>query len=280
MKKTNKNMEAFLLGVFAGELLISKGCIQPDFQVENVGIRNGIPVLMDYADIIGVELPAALTRDVIRIIKESIFSLVDNYEGSFEAQSYVRAGFLARSGMLGHMVYEDARDNGYSSFLFVEKSLRNTAHSLGRITKWEDVKPLIGEWIEIPLDLLNVQSDLELKQDKEKKTIHPLNGYYLQNIVHIMSLLDHDILGDEKKCAQIYADICISALRYGMPYMAYGYAQKCLTMASTNEILSIGELVINETHDATREYKNYVDKFIELEDFQFMWILEDFDITI
>ena len=51
-------------------------------------------------------------------------------------------------------------------------------------------------------------------------------------------------------------------------------------MASTNEILSIGELVINETHDATREYKNYVDKFIELEDFQFMWILEDFDITI
>lgn len=62
--------------------------------------------------------------------------------------------------------------------------------------------------------------------------------------------------------------------------MAYGYAQKCLTMASTNEILSIGELVINETHDATREYKNYVDKFIELENFQFMWILEDFDITI
>ena len=79
MKKPNKNMEAFLLGVFAGELLISKGCIQPDFQVENVGIRNGIPVLMDYADIIGVELRAALTRDVIRIIKESIVSLVDNY---------------------------------------------------------------------------------------------------------------------------------------------------------------------------------------------------------
>ena len=54
MKKPNKNMEAFLLGVFAGELLISKGCIQPDFQVENVGIRNVIPVLMHYADIIGV----------------------------------------------------------------------------------------------------------------------------------------------------------------------------------------------------------------------------------
>ena len=142
MEKSNKNMEAFLLGVFAGELLISKGCIQPDFQFDNVGIRNGIPVLMDYADIIDIELPAALTKDVIRTIKESIFSLIDNYEGSFEMQSYVRAGFLARSGILGHMVYEDARDNGYSSFLFVEKSLRNTSHSLGRITKWEDVKLL------------------------------------------------------------------------------------------------------------------------------------------
>ena len=117
MKKPNKNMEAFLLGVFAGELLISKGCIQPDFQVENVGIRNGIPVLMDYADIIGVELPAALTRDVIRIIKESIFSLVDNYEGSFEAQSYVRAGFLARSGMLGPEYIHDSLHRLHSSSL-------------------------------------------------------------------------------------------------------------------------------------------------------------------
>lgn len=169
MENSNNNGEAFLLGVFAGELLISKGCIQPDFQVDNVGIRNGMPVLMDYADGIHIELPAALTKDVIRTIKESIFSLVDNYDGSFERQSYVRAGFLARTGMLGHMVYEDARDNGYSSFLFVEKLLRNIAHSLGRITKWENVKLLIGEWKEIPLDLLNIQSHMELKQRKEKK---------------------------------------------------------------------------------------------------------------
>lgn len=37
MEKANKNGEAFILGVFAGELLISKGCVQPDFQVDNVG---------------------------------------------------------------------------------------------------------------------------------------------------------------------------------------------------------------------------------------------------
>lgn len=110
MLDSKEKYQAFQLGCFAGELLMSKGVIQPDFQFNNIGIRNGKPVLLDYADIITVNLPAELTKDSVRTIKESLFSLADNYEGSFEHNSYLRAGFLARTGMLGHMFYTDARD--------------------------------------------------------------------------------------------------------------------------------------------------------------------------
>ena len=73
------NFQAFKLGYFAGDMLISSGVIQPDFQIDNIGTRNGIPGLVDYADIIKLNLPKELTKDVIRIIKESLFSLVGNY---------------------------------------------------------------------------------------------------------------------------------------------------------------------------------------------------------
>lgn len=158
MEDFKSREQAFTLGLFAGELLMSKGAIQPDFQLDNIGMRDCVPCLVDSADVMFVNLPSGLTKDVIRTIKESIFSLNDNYE-DFEHQSYVRAGFLSRTGILGHMVYEDARDNGYSSFLFVEKRMKNIEHSLGRITKWTDVKSTIGEWMQISLNIFNINID-------------------------------------------------------------------------------------------------------------------------
>ena len=87
MEECKSKDQAFILGMFAGELLISKGAIQPDFQIENVGMRENIPILVDSADVIFVKLPDGLSKDVIRTIKESIFSLADNYEGDFNVKA-------------------------------------------------------------------------------------------------------------------------------------------------------------------------------------------------
>lgn len=281
MEELRSRKYAFILGVFAGELLISKGAIQPDFQFENIGNRNGVPVLLDSADVIPVKLPIGLTKDVIRTMKESIFSLVDNYEGSFENNSYVRAGFVARTGILGHMVYEDARDNGYSSFLFVEKSLKNIEHSLGRITKWCDVKPVIGEWMEIPLDLLNVSNMKEKLDGKEKRRLsYEINNYYLRNTIHILALTNDSITKDNEKVAGIYADISLNALQYGMPYMAYGFAKKCKAITNDAQINLLCDMVLTQISEYVKEYESFVIKHIDREAIELMWILEDFDITL
>lgn len=225
--------QAFQLGYFAGELLMSKGVIQPDFQFNNIGIRNGKPVLLDYADIITVNLPAELTKDSVRTIKESIFSLADNYEGSFEHNSYLRAGFLARTGMLGHIVYADARDNTYSSFLFVEKNLKNKEYSLGRITKWSDVKAVISEWMEIQLDSFGgANMKMASETEEKRELVYEINNYYLKNTFHILVLVDNSIMNEKKYVAEVYLDIALTALKYGMPYMAYGFSKKCKTITS------------------------------------------------
>lgn len=281
MKDTKYKEQAFILGQFAGELLISKGVIQPDFQLDNIGSRNGIPVLLDSADVIKVRLPEGLTKDVIRTMKESIFSLADNYVGSFMANSYVRAGFLARTGMLGHMVYEDARDNGYSSFLYVEKSLRKKEHSLGRIIKWIDVKEAIDEWMGIPLDLFTIRENKNEYDNKEKRRLSvQLNNYYLKNTFHIVALTDDYNVKEKERLTGIYLDISTTALQYGMPYMAYGFAKKCKIMTDEEQVNLFCDMVLNQTIEHVKEYEYIVNKHIERDDLELMWILEDLDITV
>ena len=273
--------QAFQLGFFAGELLMSKGVIQPDFQFNNIGIRNGMPVLLDYADIVTVNLPVELTKDTVRTIKESIFSLADNYEGSFEHNSYVRAGFLARTGMLGHMVYAEARYNAYSSFRFVEKNLKNKEHSLARITKWSDVKAVIGEWMELPLDLFDAGNIKKTSEAEEKRElVYEINNYYLKNTFHILALVDDSIMNEKKYETGLYLDIALTALKYGMPYMAYGFSKRCKTITSEQQITQACNMILGQTFKYVEEYVQVVDKYINFEPIELMWILEDFDITV
>lgn len=278
MEEAKNKEQAFILGAFVGELLMSKGVIQPDFQLSNVGKRNGIPCLLDYADILFVDLPVGLTKDVIKTIKESVFSLADNYEGSFKSNSYVRAGFISRTGMLGHMVYESARDNGYSSFMFVEKDLRRKEHSLARITKWSDVKSVIGEWMKMSLDLFDAGKSDDFN-NKKRIFAYDINEYYLRNTLHIWALADKSIIS-ENKSIKIYLEISVTALQFGLPYMAYGFAKKCKVITDNIHVVQICDMVMEKTQEYVEEYKDVVDRHVYREAFELMWLLEDFDISI
>ena len=281
MLNSKEKYQAFQLGYFAGELLMSKGVIQPDFQFNNIGFRKGKPILLDYADIITVDLPSELTKDSVRTIKESIFSLADNYEGSFEHISYLRAGFLARTGMLGHMVYAAVRDNAYSSFWFFEKNLKNKEYNLSRITKWSDVKVVINEWMEVPLDLFGIGNVPEVSETEEKRElVYEINNYYLKNTLHILSLVDDSIMNEKKNAVKLYLDIALTALNYGMPYMAYGFSQKCKSITDEEQVVQDCSMILRQTFKYVEEYVHIVDKYINVEPIELMWILEDFDITV
>lgn len=277
MEDNRSKRQAFTLGMFAGELLITQGVIQPDFQIENIGMRGNIPTLLDYADVIRVKLPDALTKDVVRIIKESLFSLVDDFEGDFACQSYTRAGFLLRTGMLGHMVYEDARDNKYSSFMFVEREMKSADHSLARITKWTDVKSTIGEWMNISIDVFKL-GNINDATDRKENLSYVMNKYYLKNTLHILSLIKENITEREKEC--IYADIATTALQFGMPYMAYGFASKCKASVKDEQLIALCSMILNQTYEYVSDYLRIVDKHLNRDPIELMWILEDLDITV
>ncbi|WP_317368342.1 hypothetical protein [uncultured Tyzzerella sp.] len=279
MGKAENKEQAFMLGVFTGELLMSKGAIQPDFQLDNIGIRNGMPCLLDYADIVFVNLPADLSKDIIKAIKESLFSLTDNYEVSFKHNSHVRVGFIFRTGMLGHIIYESARNNGYSSFTFVEKGLKRKEHSLARITKWSDVKSVIGDWKEIPLDLFGTEK-LNCLDNKKHVPTYDVNDYYLKNTIHILALADKSIMSENSKANKIYLDASLTALQFGLPYTAYGFAKKCKALTNNIQVVQLCDMVFEKTQEYIEEYKDVVDRHVDREAFELMWILEDLDISI
>ncbi len=125
----------------------------------------------------------------------------------------MRADFLARTGVLGHMVYADVRDNTYSSFVFVEKNLKNKEYSLARITKWSDVKAVISEWMEIPLDLFGMANIKKTSEAEEKRElVYVINNYYLKNTFRILALVDDSIMNEKKYEARLYLDIALTTL--------------------------------------------------------------------
>ncbi|MFI3201779.1 MAG: hypothetical protein R3Y54_09700 [Eubacteriales bacterium] len=270
MFEKKKEIKAFQLGLYFSELLL-KGVIQPDFQIENIGVRDGKLVLLDFADVVEVKLPEDLTKELLRKLAESLFSLVDSFEGSFSENSYLRAGIISRTGVLGHMIYEAARDNGYSSFIYTEKSLRKSAHSLMQITKYEDIKSAIGEWFQISQeDLCGIEKSLK----------YHINRYYLDNTRFILNLLDIVVNDNHEKEINIMMSMSMSALQFAMPYTAYGLATKCKLISEIPQIQSVSDDIILKTKEYVGDYEDVVRTFVNNDIFEFMWLLEDLDIIV
>ena len=262
---------AFNLGRFAAEFLITKCAIQPDFQLANLGHKDGSLVFVDSADVKVFDLPKSLTTDVVRQIKESIFSLVDNFESDFRFQSYIRAGFVSMAGLIGHIVYEDSRDNGYSSFLFLEKKLIALPHSLYRITKWDDVKAVIGEWLSL-FGKATYTNDQDIKL--------PLNHFYKDNMFFIDDLMSAIVEDNTQKQVATLLQMTISAFSFGLPYTAYGLALKINNSICLEKERRLIDQVILQTQDVVEEYKDVLEKYLNLDVFELMWLLEDLDLTV
>ena len=270
MFENKKEVVAFRLGVFFSELLL-RGAIQPDFQIDNIGWRGNNPVLLDSADIVSVKLPEDLTKDLVRDLTESLFSLADSFEGSFIENSYLRAGIIFKAGVLGHMIYEAARGNGYSSFIYTEKSLRKSDHSLMRITKWTDIKSAIAEWIQI-----SSRNEHDVVEPLE----YPINVYYLDNSKYIFNLLDAIVTDNQEKEAMVIMNMAMSSLQFGMPYTAFGLAKKCKLISETPQVQTVSDGIVSQTNEYVADYKEVVVTYLDRDIFEFLWLLEDLDITV
>ena len=280
MEKNIDRVYAFRLGEFAAQLFL-QGIIQSDFQLSNVGMRdNGDFTFCDLADVIWINMPENFNKENIRIMTESLLSLVDDLSGGIHRLSFLRAGMIAKSGLLGHMIYLNARENGFSSFLFCEKALRNERHSFMPLLKGEDVKEIIADWKTVDISLIMKQygnKPEKYNTCKVRRESSSINKYYLDNTYLIYNAFDAILKDDQEKLRIVEFQLANAALAFGLPYTAYGLGQRCFV---DERLSGMCNQIFRRTESYIQKYRLIADKHQGDELFEYLWLLEDLDCTL
>lgn len=270
---------AYRYGYFASRI-ITEGIIHPDLQVENIGFGKSGMVLIDFADAEKIRIPDELSVQTIDRLSASLFPLFDHFT-DYRQKSYVRAGFSARGGVLADIIMSNCRNNGFTSFTFLEKeqpmSVFHPEESLNNRTTMD----LIQEWCECPVEEVtekNLTNLFAYGDAPERNAISSSNRYYLDRLFYASSFLE---IPDDQLPA-LLANAGCSAFQQNKKYRAYGLLKKVLPLLS-GQWLPLKKICTNcfnrvvHMKKLTPEYKGIIDEYIDRDYFELTWLLDDLD---
>lgn len=270
-----------------GEMVASvllRGAIHKDMQLSNIGMRNGMdPVFLDFADITTFVLPEGLDKKTVKNITKSLFPLLDGIGHSFECCSAFRAGLIAKAGMLGHEIFKNAINNGFSSDMFEKHPTMIKEYDVSEL--YERDQKEVSEWKAIDLDSINLDVYPKLDEYESadiRMNISKRNQYYLDMLYLTRS--GREFFGNAMKVplACVYLNMASKAMLNGMPYTEYGLIMKCLKLKSGNKQI--------EEMAKQRSFQILIDGVIKPDSidyilmctdkyglFELLWILDDED---
>lgn len=274
-----KNLDCYLLGVFASDIIRKKEIIHPDMQLSNIGYSEHGLCFTDFADIKIINIPEDLNQNTIRQLSSAILSIFNEFDNA-KAKSYIRAGFIANGGILSDIIMQNCRNNGFSSFTYTEqKPSVNIPFNAESHTRNPINIQRISEWKNYSLDRIRRYEMIEkYKNSSERKRISSYNQYYLDRLFYMhnyLNILESDI-------PLLLVNAGLSAFKYEHNYRAYGLLTKAMPLLCgkwqplkkiTTEILIQLKLMCRLDNEFIKSIKENLDKdFVEL-----TWILDDLD---
>ena len=300
---TNDFLAYYNLGKFVAHNMLD-GKIHPDMQLSNIReSQHEKFAFTDFADMIEIDIPDCLSADICKQLTLSLLPIIEDIKSSFSMISSFRMGFIAHGGLLGHAIFLNTINLGISSSWYVKSRFIPSTYDSAFLYS-DESKTSIRNWKEIPFDQISI---LEFPPyDKMKKQLHPTetNQYYLDilycNLNYISSLLlangasfntgspVKDIPNSSLilKSCNLTNTYCIKkfacvALHQKHYYTAYGLLYKCLESKFTDEnlIYECKEKIsyITDSIPITSRIHNFIMKNLDLDLFEFMWILDDLE---
>ena len=295
--KKNKffGYKLYALGEFVAKTMLH-GIINPDMQLSNLGTRREPPydfVFLDYPNVKKISLPDELNKEYVRQLTESLFPLLDDLKGDFFDISYFRAGFVSYGGYLGHFIFDNTIENGYSSFIFKKPpaSFSISAFDSNDILDGFALG-MIKEWQQLSLDDISIKTFHTLEQynlSSQRQTVSPLNMYYMDILYFVRSFLALNFDEKHKKdaltpIAILCANWAKASFCYNLPYSAFGLFKKCLSMEvpipQLTDICTSGISTINDTGRIQLDALPFIEQLMGEDLFSLLWILRDLDRSI
>lgn len=299
----NDSLSYYNLGKFVAHNMLD-GNIHPDMQLSNIGRRqHGQLVFTDFADMKKIDIPDCLSADICEQLTLSLLPIIEDIKSSFSMISNFRMGFVAYGGLFGHAIFSNTINLGISSSWYVKSRFTPSTYDSTFLYS-DESKTSIKNWKEIPFDQISISEFPSY--DKMKRQLRPTetNQYYLDilycTLNYISSLLlasgatfnpgtpinvipNSPLVPESLNSANTYCikKFAFASLYQKLYYTAYGLLYKCLESKFTdkNLIRECKEKIsyITDSIPITSRIHNFIMKNLDLDLFEFMWILDDLE---
>lgn len=282
MANSNERVKYYRIGEFAAIMML-KGVIHPDMQENNLGIRNGVVVTNDFADVKFFDYPDGIDSKTIKQLADALFPPAEKILRDFSLMSSLRAGFIAIGGSLGRRVFDELEKNGVNSFCYAKKDpdilkepisdsasvgMRNDYADWQKAIMGNLFNPDTGEMIlgALPIVMTSVCAD---------------NKYYADQLILLKACEELDRAENELTFWITALHFACESAKRGYVYTGYGILRKVLHLCGKDlppvvaYHAKIDELL--EEHDLSCAIKEYIEKCTEYDFLELFWIVNDID---
>lgn len=283
MSNSNERVKYYRIGEFAAIMML-KGVIHPDMQENNLGIRNGVVVTVDFADAKLFDYPEGINTKVVKQLADALFPPMEYILKDFSLMSLFRAGFISIGGLLGRIVYDELDTNGVNSFSYVQKPSEMFQEPCSHSGSVEIKRRYYADWQKALMENLfdsdtgaMILSALPLIMS----TVCDDNKYYADQLVLLKACEDLARAESELPFWITALHFACESVNRGYVYTGYGILRKVLYLCGKAlppvvvYHAKIDELL--KEHDLNCDIKEYIEKCTEYNFLELLWIVNDID---
>lgn len=282
MANSNERVKYYRIGEFAAIMML-KGVIHPDMQENNLGIRNGVIVTNDFADVKFFDYPEGINSKIVKQLADALFPPAEKILKDFSLMSSFRAGFLAIGGLLGRRVFDELEKNGVNSFCYAQKDLDilqepisdfDSAEMSNNYADWQ--KAIMGNLFNPDTGAM-IPSALPIVMS----SVCDDNKYYADQLILLKACEDLARAESELPFWITALHFACESVNRGYVYTGYGILRKVLHLCGkalppvVAYHAKIDELL--EEHDLSCDIKEYIEKCTEYDFLELFWIVNDID---
>lgn len=282
MKTDEIQKMTYYYGNFAATTMLH-GIIQPDMKMSNIGISDWGMVFNDFAEAAKIKIPEKLTAETLRRLSRSILPLFDCFP-DYKTKSYLRAGFIARGGLLADIILHECMKKDFGSLMFFEGSLNKpiTDYDAIECINRPNIEQALREWRSFPTEKAvetNLYNIGVYGNSSERNNISAFNRYYLDRYFYNRSYMEIP----DNQYPSLLANAGCSAFKHDRKYRAYGLLKKALPLLNGQwkPLSKICKTCFNTTVHMKKlnlEVRTFIDEHINMDYFELTWILDDFDL--
>ena len=283
MADISERIKYFRIGEFAAIMMI-KGIIHPDMQETNLGIRNGIVVATDFANVKFFNFSEGIDSKVVKQLADALFPPIEKILKDFTLMSSFRAGFIEIGGWLGKIVFDELENNGVNSFCYAPKDFDLLQEPIVDSTLIERNKKNYSDGESVIMNKLFNPDTGEMiigSLPEITSSVCEDNKYYADQLIMLKACEDLDKAEIELSFWIVALHYACESVKRGYIYTGYGILRKILHLCGRAlPIIVRYHAIIEELlegYDLRSDIMSYIEKCTEYNFLELLWIVNDID---